>query len=78
MSAIDRWGSLLILAPSMSLLLLGAWLTIRSGVMNLTTGQGRRLMMTNVSRMAILTALCLVALVALQQLVGFRLTLAFS
>lgn len=75
MSPADHWKIVIVLGPIISLLVLGFWLTMRSGVVELASWQSVRRMAQNASQAVLLTVICLVALAAVQQLVGFRMAL---
>lgn len=77
MTAADSWKLVLVFGPIIGLLVLGSWVTIRSGVAELASWRGVRQMAQNLSEAAIWTTVCLAALIAVQQLVGFRLALAW-
>lgn len=64
-----------VLGPILSLLALGFGIALWSGVANLTSGEGIRLVMGNLSRTLLVVALVIVGLVILQQVVGFQLGL---
>jgi hypothetical protein len=75
MSPADAWKIVLVFGPILGLLVLGCWVTIRSGVVELASWRGLRRMAQNVSHMAIWTALCMAGLAAVQQLVGIRMAM---
>lgn len=62
-----------ILGPIIGLFVLGSGLALRSGVMSLSTGQGLRQLMENLSQMIVLVGVYLIVLVVIQEMVGFRL-----
>jgi hypothetical protein len=59
-----------VLGPIASLLLFGLWLTLRSGVAKVRSGQGWRQLATNIYQTILLLALCLAALTVIQRFVG--------
>ncbi|MEO6809402.1 MAG: hypothetical protein ABI353_09870 [Isosphaeraceae bacterium] len=59
-----------VLGPILSLLVLGFGIALWSGVANLTSGEGIRLVMGNLSRTLLVVAAVLVVLAILQQVVG--------
>lgn len=64
-----------ILGPILSLLIIGFGIVLRSGVANLTSGEGVRLVMGNLSRALLVVAAVLVVLAILQQVVGYKFSL---
>jgi hypothetical protein len=62
-----------VFGPIITLLAMGLALTLRSGSVSLSTGQGLKRLAENFSYMFVMVLVCLVALLILQQLVGFRL-----
>jgi hypothetical protein len=72
MGATEQLRAILIMGPVIGLLALGLWLTLRSGVGSLSTGQGLHQMMENLSQMIVLLAVYLVGLMLIQEIVGFR------
>lgn len=62
-----------ILGPVAGLLLLGLWLTLRSGLVGLRPGQGFRRILANASEATFLLAGSLVAMAFAHRIVGFRL-----
>jgi uncharacterized membrane protein (Fun14 family) len=72
MGIIEPLRAILIAGPIIGLLTLGLWLSLRSGVVSLSTGQGQRQLMENLSQMIMLLAVYLVGLILIQQIVGFR------
>lgn len=62
-----------VLGPIAALLTLGLGLTVRSGVVGLSTGQGWRRAAGNLSQTILLVAGSLLGLLVLQQFVGFKL-----
>lgn len=54
------------------MLVLGLWLTVRSGVASVASWSGIRLIAQNFSQALLMIAGCLVGLIVLQQLVGYR------
>lgn len=75
MSPMDQWKIIAVFGPIIGLLVLGSWVAIRSGVIELASWQGMRQMVQNMSQAVIWTILSLLALAAVQQFVGFRLSL---
>jgi hypothetical protein len=63
---------LLILAPIILLLVVGAVIALRSGVHDLSTGQGYLQIADNLSRMLLRVACYVVILLTLQSLIGLR------
>jgi hypothetical protein len=63
---------LLILAPIILLLVVGAVIALRSGVHDLSTGQGYLQIAGNLSRMLLRVACYVVILLTLQSLIGLR------
>lgn len=75
MSPMDQWKIVVVFAPIISMIVLGSWVAIRSGVVELASWQGMRRMAQNMSQAVIWTGVCLLALAVVQQIVGFRLAL---
>ena len=63
---------LLILAPIIMLLVVGAVIALRSGVHDLSTGQGYLQIAGNLSRMLLRVACYVIILLTLQSLIGLR------
>ena len=63
---------LLILGPIILLLVVGAVIALRSGVHDLSTGQGYLQIAGNLSRMLLRVACYVVILLTLQSLIGLR------
>ena len=63
---------LFILAPIILLLVVGAVIALRSGVHDLSTGQGYLQIAGNLSRMLLRVACYVVILLTLQSLIGLR------
>jgi hypothetical protein len=72
MSLIDRLEAFLLLAPIIGLLGLGIGLTLRSGVVSLSSGQGMRRLAENLYQTLLMMGLCLILLALIQQFVGLR------
>lgn len=64
-----------VLGPIAALLLLGLSITLRSGVANLGTCQGARQLAQNFSRTIAMLTACVVALLIVQQFIGYRMSL---
>jgi hypothetical protein len=64
-----------LLGPIIGLLVLGLFLTAKSGVMQLQSGPGWRQAAENLSQAILLIAGCLIGMAVVQQLVGFCLEL---
>ena len=64
--------SLFILTPIILLLVVGAVIALRSGVHDLSTGQGYLQIAGNLSRMLLRVACYVVILLTLQSLIGLR------
>jgi hypothetical protein len=75
MSLMDRLEGFLILGPIIGLLVLGAVLTLRSGVVNLGSGQGLRRFAANLYQTLLMVGVCLIGMAAIQQFVGLHLHL---
>jgi hypothetical protein len=67
----------LIFGPIVLLFGVGLSVTLRSGVYSVASVDGMRKVGGNLTRTIVLTAGCLVAMAALQQLVGFRMMSAW-
>jgi len=67
--------AVLILGPIVGLLALGIGLALRSGVVNVSTGQGMRRLASNLSHTVLIIGACLVVLILIQQLAGIRMRL---
>ncbi|MCA1685263.1 MAG: hypothetical protein LC745_04645 [Planctomycetia bacterium] len=63
----------MILAPILALFTLGLWITLRSGEVNLTTHDGRRAVLDNLSGMLFRVMGYLAGLFAVQRFIGFPL-----
>jgi hypothetical protein len=63
---------LFILAPIILLLVVGAVIALRSGVHDLSTGQGYLQIAANLSRMLLRVACYVVVILTLQSLIGLR------
>ena len=72
MITLELIKALAILGPIATLLVLGLTLTLRSGVASPVNHPGLRQLAGNLSQTVLLLAVCLVGLIALQQLVGFH------
>ena len=75
MSGSDPLRSLLMFLPAVALLVLGGIVTLRSGLVHVGPSRGFSRLAGNLSQMAVLTVLCLFALVVMQGLAGFRISL---
>jgi hypothetical protein len=75
MFAMHLWRSVLVLGPIIALLTIGSYLTLQSGVVRLSSGQGARRLVGNLSQMVVLLTGCLFGLALIQMLVGFDLGL---
>jgi hypothetical protein len=64
--------SVLLVGLITMLLTLGLGLALRSGVVNLSTGQGMRRLVENVYQTVVLLVACLVGLVFIQQCIGLK------
>jgi hypothetical protein len=73
MSLMDRLEGMLILGPIIAMLALGMVLTLRSGVVSLSTGQGMRRVVENLFQTLLILGVFLVIMALIQQLVGMRL-----
>jgi hypothetical protein len=72
MSSADAGKIVMVFGPIIGLLVLGSWVSIRSGVVEVASWQGVVRMARNFSQAVALIALCLVVLAVVQQLVGHR------
>jgi hypothetical protein len=65
----------LVVAPILFLFGLGLSLTLRSGAVGLDGGKGRWRFVGNLSQTVFVLGVCVLILVAIQQIIGFRLSL---
>jgi hypothetical protein len=72
MDARELVKAMSVLIPILALVVTGLAITLRSGVDNLKTEKGLRQLACNLSRTFLLLVGCLVGILALQQLAGFR------
>lgn len=73
-----RWMRIVgIIGPIVLLLVVGFWLTLRSGIVGLTAGQRWRQELANVCTATFLVGGSLAFLVLVQRIVGFNLALAW-
>jgi hypothetical protein len=72
MSLGSIFEGILIMAPIIVLLVVGAVIALRSGVHDLSTGQGYLQIAGNLSRMLLRVACYVVVLLTLQSLIGLR------
>jgi uncharacterized membrane protein (Fun14 family) len=75
MHATDFLRIAFIVGPIVGLFVLGFWLTLRSGVVSVGTGQGLRRMMENLSQTIVLLTGYVIGMAVIQQIVGFNLGL---
>ncbi len=75
MIAMELARGVMILSPILALFAMGLAITLRSGEVNLNSGDGLRQLAGNLSQMLITLVTCLLVLALVQQLVGFRLGL---
>jgi hypothetical protein len=72
MIALAELKAVLIAAPILLLLSLGLTLTLRSGVVGVAGGGGFRRFAGNLTHTVLGMAACLVLLIAIQEMIGFR------
>jgi hypothetical protein len=77
MSLLDDLECFLILGPILLLFALGLVLTLRSGVADLSTGQGMRRMVGNLYHTLLMVGGCLIGLALIQQMVGLHIGLVW-
>ncbi len=75
MTAVDQFKIICILAPILTLLVLGLSLTLRNGIGSLTSCQGTRQLVRNLSKTVMMLAVCLAGLMLVQQLIGVRMSM---
>jgi uncharacterized membrane protein (Fun14 family) len=75
MGITDLLTAVCIVGPIVGLFVLGFWLTLRSGVVSLSTGQDFRRMIENLSQTIVLLAGYVIGMAVIQQVVGFNLGL---
>ena len=75
MTSADQIKLLCIVGPIIGLLVMGFLITARSGVVRLTSGPGARLLVENVSKTILLVVACLLAMLLVQQFLGFPFSL---
>jgi uncharacterized membrane protein (Fun14 family) len=71
MATVEILRAAFIVGPIVGLFVLGFWLTLRSGVVSLSSGQGLRQMVENLSQTIVLLAGYVVGMAVIQQIVGF-------
>jgi hypothetical protein len=71
----DLIEGLILVSMIGALLVLGFGLILRSGVINLSAGQGMRQMAANLSQALLMLAVCIFGLAVIQQAIGFRMAL---
>jgi hypothetical protein len=76
MSLLDRLEAYLLLIPIIALFGLGLVLTLRSGVVNVTSGTGMRRVVANLYQTALVVGACLIGLAVIQQMVGLHVGLS--
>ena len=72
MSVLNSIESILLIGLIAGLLILGLGITLRSGIVNLSTGQGIRRLAENFYQTFLLVTAFMVGLAVIQQLVGLR------
>ncbi|HEX8203044.1 MAG TPA: hypothetical protein VF590_21385 [Isosphaeraceae bacterium] len=72
MGTMELLRAVFIIGPIVGLFVLGFWLTLRSGVMSLGTGQGLRQFLGNLSQTIVLLAGYVAGMAVIQQVVGFN------
>jgi hypothetical protein len=77
MSVMDWLKVAAVLGPIALLMIVGFWLTLRSGLVGLPGGQALRRVLVNGSQATFLLMGCLAALFVVQRIVGFHLALAW-
>jgi len=77
MELFDLLKTIVVIGPILGLLLIGFLVSLQSGVAGLTTPQGFRLFLNNLSRVLIRVFGYLAGLLAVQQFVGFPTGLAW-
>ncbi len=75
MSLQEQLKAVCVLGPIVFLLALGVWLTLRSGVVSVSHGQGFRQMAANMTQTFLMVLICLIAMLFIQQLIGYRFAL---
>jgi hypothetical protein len=73
----NQFEALLILGPIIGLLTLGMGLTLRSGVVSVSTGQGMRRFAANLSQTILIIFASLILLVVIQQIAGIRMNVVW-
>lgn len=77
MATNDALKAVFLFGPVAGMLLLGSWLTLRSGAVGLAEGRGLRTMAENLSHAALLIVAFLIAFAAIQPWVGYRVALGW-
>ncbi len=76
------WKSVLLLVPILGMFLVGAWLTLRSGVIGVAaggnSGRGYRIALENLTRMIVTLVAILGIFLAIQFVVGYRVPLTLN
>jgi hypothetical protein len=71
---LNVWKPVMLLVPIVALLIVGIWTTLRSGLVSIP-GSGSAVVRTaceNLARTVAMVVLCLLALLVIQHVVGFR------
>ncbi len=75
MSFWERWRPLFVFGPIMGLIVLGLFLSVRSGVVSLSRGKDLRLLVANLTSVALRVTGYIAGLMVVQRIIGFPLEL---